>query len=197
MRQHLVNFIYASLHQYKENQHNGNFFYLSNPIPQEFTNNSGLYFFFDSEIPAGENEFKIVRVGITGNNGNNRLGHHKDGTIDSSVFRKHIGRALHQLNGNFNENQISDYIQNLPYLYIPINNNLNLFEKTCIKILSNRNQDEIIFPANENWLGFQNGGDINSAVPESHLWCVHHTNGNDFNNFQLDYYQDILNQLFI
>ena len=81
----------------------------------------------------------------------------------------------------------------MPYLYIP---EKSLFEKICIKILSNRNQNEIIYPAIENWLGFQIGGDINLAVPESNLWCVHYTNGNDFNNFPFDYYQNILNQLF-
>ena len=196
MREELVNFIYDSLYQYKDNNHNGNFYYLSNPIPQEFTNNSGLYFFFDSEILTAENKFKIVRVGITGNNGNDRLNLHKNGTINVSIFRQHIGRAFHQLNGHFDENQISDYIQKLPYLYIPINENLNLFEKTCIQILSNRNQNEIIYPANENWLGFQIGDDINLAVPESQMWNVHHVNGNGFNNFQFEHYQNILNQLF-
>ena len=196
MREELVNFIYDSLYQYKDNNHNGNFYYLSNPIPQEFINNSGLYFFFDSEIPAGENKFKIVRVGITGDNGNDRLNLHKNHTINVSIFRKHIGRALHQLNGQFNENQISDYIQKLPYLYIPINEKLKLFEETCIQILSNRNQNEIIYPANENWLGFQLGGDVNIAIPESQMWNVHYTNGNDFNNFTFEHYQNILNQLF-
>lgn len=196
MREELVNFIYDSLYQYKDNNQNGNFYYLSNPIPPKFRNNSGLYFFFDSEIPAGENKYKIVRVGITGNNGNNRLSHHQNGAIVSSAFRRHVGRAFHQLNGHFNENQISDYIQKLPYLYIPINENLNLYEEKCIQILSNRNQNEIIYPANENWLGFQIGGDINLAVPESQMWNVHFTNGNNFNNFQFEHYQNILNQLF-
>jgi hypothetical protein len=196
MREELVNFIYDSLYQCKDNHHNGNFYYLQNPIPQEFTQNSGLYFFFDPNMIIGNNKFKIVRVGITGDNGNNRLGHHQNGTINSSIFRKHVGRALNQLNGNFNENQISDYIYEVPYLYIPINNQIKLFEENCIKILSNRNQNEIIYPANENWLGIQIGGDINLAVPESHMWNVHHVNGNNFNNFQFEYYQNLLNQLF-
>jgi hypothetical protein len=196
MREELVNFIYDSLYQYKDNHHNGNFYYLQNPIPQEFTQNSGLYFFFDPNIIIGNNKFKIVRVGITGDNGNNRLGHHQNGTINSSIFRKHVGRALNQLNGNFNENQISDYIRELPYLYKPINNQIKLFEKNCIKVLSNRNQNEIIYPANENWLGLQIGGDINLAISEAHIWNVQHTNGNDFNNYPFDYYQNILNQLF-
>jgi hypothetical protein len=198
MREELVNFIYDGLYQYKDNHHNGNFYYLQNPIPQEFSQNSGLYFFFDPNIIVGNDRFKIVRVGITGNNGNNRLGHHQNGTIESSVFRKHLGRALEQLNENFNENEISEYIHLLAYLYIPINENINIseLEKTCIKVLSNRNQNEIIYPANENWLGFQIGGDINLAISEAHMWNVQHTNGNDFNNFPFDYYQNILNQLF-
>jgi hypothetical protein len=193
LREELVNFIYDSLYQYKDNHHNGNFYYLQNPIPQEFNQNSGLYFFFDPNIIIGNNKFKIVRVGITGDNGNNRLGHHQNGTINSSIFRKHVGRALNQLNGNFNENEISEYIHSLPYLYIP---EKSAFEEICIKILSNRNQNEIIYPANENWLGFQIGGDINLAVPESNLWCVHYTNGNTFNNLQFEHYQNLLNQLF-
>lgn len=193
MREELVNFIYDSLYQYKDNHHNGNFYYLQNPIPQEFTQNSGLYFFFDPNIIIGNNKFKIVRVGITGDNGNNRLGHHQNGTINNSIFRKHVGRAFNQLNGNFNENEISEYIHSLPYLYIP---EKSAFEEICIKILSNRNQNEIIYPANENWLGFQIGGDVNLAVPESNLWCVHYTKGNNFNNFQFEYYQNLLNELF-
>jgi len=194
MRKQLVDSIYDFLYQYKDNNHN--FYYLCNPIPLEFRNNSGLYFFFDEKISAGENRFKIVRVGITGDNGNDRLNLHKNGSINDSIFRKHIGRALHQLNDQLNENEISDYIQKLPYLYIPINENLKLFEETCIKILSNRNQNGIIYPANQNWLGFQTGDDINSAVSESQMWNVHYTNGNQFNRFTLEHYQNILNQLF-
>ena len=59
MREELINFIYDSLYQYKDNHHNGNFYYLQNPIPQEFTLNSGLYFFFDPNIIIGNNKFKI------------------------------------------------------------------------------------------------------------------------------------------
>lgn len=193
MREELVNFIYDSLYQYKDNHHNGNFYYLQNPIPQEFIQNSGLYFFFDPNIIVANDRFKIVRVGKTGDNGNNRLGRHQNGTIHDSIFRKHVGRALEQLNGNFNENEISEYINLLPYLYIP---EKSAFEIICIKILSNRNQNEIIYPANENWLGFQIGGDINLAISEAHMWNVQHTNGIDFNNFEFDYYQNLLNQLF-
>jgi hypothetical protein len=193
MREELVNIIYDGLYQYKDNHNNGNFYYLQNPIPQEFIQNSGLYFFFDPNIIVANDRFKIVRVGKTGDNGNNRLGCHQNGTINDSIFRKHVGRAFNQLNGNFNENQISNYMHSLPYLYIPEKAS---FEEICIQILSNRNQNEIIYPVNENWLGLQIGGDVNLAVPESNLWCVHYTNGNTFNNLQFEHYQNLLNQLF-
>lgn len=187
MRQNLINSIYIILKNLKDKEFNNGYSYLIDVIPEDF-NQSGLYFFFDPAVIRNNGQFKIIRIGITGANENNRLLRHKNGPFGGSVFREHIGRALNQLNNqNFDEHSISDYINKLPYIFLPINNQdeLKLLERRCIQIVSNKNQDMQIDVPLDNWLGYQVGANINLNISKSHLWNVHHTGGyNENENYE-------------
>jgi len=149
-----------------------------------------LYFFFDPAIQRQNgNGHKVIRIGISGNNGNNRLGKHQSGNVGNSIFRTHIGRSLSNLNnGIIDEIQISTYLNNLFYLFLPVANELQLYklEKHLIGILSNCDQLNCIDTPEINWLGFQNGPHINRAISCSHLWNVHYVRNYNENNV-LDY----------
>jgi hypothetical protein len=89
--------------------------------------------------------------------------------------------------GIIDEAQISNYLHHLHYLFLPIENNdqLHNFEKKLIEILSNCHQLNQIDIPNNNWLGFQQGPDINPAISCSHLWNVHFVaNFNPHNEIQ-------------
>jgi hypothetical protein len=200
MRLQYVNELYKILDQLKEQI--GDYYYLSNQIPQEYLTNAGLYFFFDQNCLREDGiSYKIVRIGITKDNNNPRLERHQNGNISDSIFRTHIGRAF-EVNNNFLDNNvlevmISNYIQDLPYLFIPINDNDNLkiLEKRCIEIVSNfqtPNNNVIIDAPPENWLGYNVGGNINPTICLSHLWLVHYVQNYDEHNID---YIDSLNLL--
>ncbi|WP_273212229.1 GIY-YIG nuclease family protein [Runella zeae] len=192
MRHIYLNQLYTILSDLKERQGDH---YLSNAIPLQF--NCGLYFFFNPQNPISQHQFKIIYIGITKDNINNRLEKHQKAHISASSLRKHVGKASNFLyNENVNAAGISAYIHQLPYLFLPINNidNLEALEKRCIEIVSNRNQS-VIHPPMNNWLGYQLGG----AITEAHMWNNHHTQGYDpdVNNYThaLDLLQMYLNQM--
>ena len=196
MRLELISTIYKILGTLATKQINNGYKTLAEPIPIDYLQ-AGLYFFFDPNIPRNSGiGNKIIRIGITGNNGNNRLGLHQHGNIESSIFRKHVGRALTNMNnGITDEIQISNYIHSFHYLFLPIENNdqLHNFEKKLIEIISNCNHFTPIDVPNINWLGFQQGPNINPAISCSHLWNVHYVNNYNENNQLL--YNQILNEL--
>jgi hypothetical protein len=185
MREDLIERIYEILGDLAIKQINNGYNILAEPIPLEYLQ-AGLYFFFDLNIPRINGQgHKIIRIGITGNNGNNRLGLHKNGNVNSSIFRKHVGRAFANMNnGIIDEIQISNYIHSLPYLFLPVVNNdqLHNLEKKLIQIISNCNQLSQIDIPNNNWLGFQQGPNINLSISCSHLWNVHYVNNYNENN---------------
>jgi len=187
MREDLIERIYEILGNLATKQVNNGYNTLAEPIPVEYLQ-AGMYFFFDLNIPRINGiGNKIIRIGITGDNGNNRLGLHKNGNINSSIFRKHVGRAFANMNnGIIDDIQISNYIHNLHYLFLPIvnNNQLHNLEKKLIQIISNCNQLNQIDIPDYNWLGFQQGPNINPAIRCSHLWNVHFVkNFNENNEF--------------
>ena len=190
MRDDLIERIYETLGNLSAKQVNNGYNTLAEPIPVEYLQ-PGMYFFFDPNIPRINGiGNKIIRIGISGDNGNNRLGLHQNGNINSSIFRKHVGRAFANMNnGIIDDIQISNYIHNLPYLFLPVVNNAQLhnLEKILIQIISNCNQlNQIDIPPN-NWLGFQQGPNINPAISCSHLWNVHYVrNFNENNEFLYD-----------
>jgi hypothetical protein len=185
MRQIFVSRIYNILNLLSTKQINNGYHSLEQAIPVAFLQ-SGLYFFVDPSIPrTNGGGFKIVRIGITGNNGNNRLQLHKNGSITNSVFRKHIGHALMvQNNAAINEIHISNYIQQLKYVFLPVEDqvHLKMLEKSLIEIISNCNQLNNIDIPGANWLGIQIGPNINNAIACSHLWNVHHVRNYNANN---------------
>jgi hypothetical protein len=185
MREVLIERIYEILGNLAAKQINIGYKTLAEPIPIEYLQ-AGLYFFFDLHIRRTNGiGNKIVRIGISGDNGNNRLGLHQNGNIDSSIYRRHVGRAFASMNNGIIDNeQISNYIHNLPYLFLPVVNNdqLHNLEKKLIQIISNCNQaNQIDIPPN-NWLGFQQGPNINPAISCSHLWNVHFVKNFNENN---------------
>lgn len=196
MRQNLITSIYNILNVLSTKQINNGYSTLAAPIPNNFLQ-SGLYFFFDPNIPRNNgNRTKIIRVGITGDNNNNRLGRHQNGNINDSVFRIHIGRALATMNnGVINEIQISQYIHNLQYLFAPIgdNNQLHNLERRLIEILSNCNQVNQVDAPRIGWLGYQQGPNVNNAISCSHLWNVHYVN--NYNANDLLGYNQAINEL--
>jgi hypothetical protein len=193
MRLQYVNKLYQILDQLKEQ--NGDYYYLRNQIPQEYITNAGLYFFFDQNCFREDGiSYKIIRIGITRDNGNPRLESHQNGNIVNSIFRKHIGRVFkvnnNLLNNNDLEVMISNYIQDLPYLFIPINDNENLesLEERCIEIISNfqtPNNNVVIDAPPENWIGYTVGDQIHHTICHSHLWLVHYAKNYNENN--IDY----------
>lgn len=203
MRQDFISRIYNILGTLAAKQINDEHRTLAEPIPDEYLQ-AGMYFFFDQNIPRNNGiGNKIIRIGITGNNGNNRLGLHQNSNINNSIFRKHVGRALANMNnGIIDEIQISGYIHNFHYLFLPIENNdqLHNLENILIQIISNCNQLNQIDIPNNNWLGFQQGPNINPAISCSHLWNVHYVNNFNENNEllynqTLDYLNNIVNAL--
>jgi hypothetical protein len=186
MRQAFINTIYQILNELEHKPINNGYSFLADPVPDNFIQ-SGLYFFFDPAIQRQNGGSKIIRIGKTGDNLNNRLNKHKNGPRDNSVFRQHVWKALTQLHNNpAAETDISNYIHPLPYLFLPVALlHLSTLEKRCIEIVSNRYQNIPIDAPVANWLGSQQGPGINNAISESHLWCVHDTANYQPNNHQI------------
>lgn len=193
MRRTFLNRLYEILVILQGKSINNGYHYLYNNVPPSFIQ-SGLYFFFDHEIIREDNRFKIIRIGITGDNDNNRLLLHKKSTYTVSVFRKHVGRALNASHGQqFNEVTISEYIHPRPYLFLPVKNpdDLKILEKRCIEIVSNKGQLPIDPPGPE-WLGYQHSVGANKAIRLSHLWNVQHTGNYDPDHIDYNAALDLL-----
>jgi hypothetical protein len=180
MREFFLNWLYEILGILQEKLINDGFHFLADPVPPAFIQSS-LYFFFDPHIARGVGGNKIVRVGITGDNGNNRLLLHQNGHIGVSVFRRHVHNALEQNHEPCDAISISHYIHPLQYLYLPIadHDDLTALEKRIIEIVSNRYQPILIDTPPIGWLGYNA---INPAIRESHLWNVHHVGNYQHNN---------------
>lgn len=105
----------------------------SKEICSDFTKipKNGVYIMFENgetAHPYDLNE-RIVRIGINEQQDRlpQRLKSHYDGTIHTSVFRKHIGTAIAERDGitvdKVTEQQISDYIRkNITFAVIEVNN---------------------------------------------------------------------------
>jgi hypothetical protein len=165
MREQLIINLYNLLSNLnKKQQYN----YLKSPINKNF--NCGIYFFFEPDNMINDTQSRISYIGITKNNKNNRLEKHQKGGTSSSSFRKHVKEALLvKHNVNFRVEMISEYIHNLPFLFIPIKNEKNIseIENHCIQIISNANQKTIHKPQ-DTWLGFY----IDDDLKNSHIWNV-------------------------
>jgi hypothetical protein len=170
MRNLLIEQLYLIL---KNHEVNIGYFYLKNPIPASFS--CGIYFFFDKITPISEDQFKITYIGITKNNKNNRLEkHQKKGP---SSFRDHVKEAIENKNGVANNLLINDYIHNLPYVFITINDikMLEIIEKRTIELVSNFDQIHAIHIPNKDWLGYFH---LRSIIPEAYIWNIQNAGGN-------------------
>jgi hypothetical protein len=196
MRQILINLIYQSCDILSQKMINNGYRSFVDPIPNEF-NQQGLYIIFDPQIIRTHGiGNKIIRIGKNGRR-NNRLARHRQGNINDSILRKHVGRALNILNNvQTAEVQISNYIQTLNYLFLPVNdeNMLNSIEITLIQIISNSQfQQNPIDQPGENWLGYIVGQNINNNIHQAHLWNVHHVN--EYNPQLVPQYQETIQTL--
>jgi len=184
MRQELINQLYQILETHKHYQ---NYQYLRNSIPMDYK--CGIYFFFDEITPISNNQFKITYIGITKNNRNNRLEkHQKNGP---SSFRDHVNEAILNKYGKEQILTVDQYIHNLPYLFININDieDLKRIEKGIIELVSNDSQDTAIDVPNNEWLGYSHS---HSIIPSAHIWNIQHAGGKY--SIENNYF-DILNKM--
>jgi|688.fasta_scaffold565904_1 hypothetical protein len=184
MRQQLIKRLYEIL---KTHETKHGYLYLKDTIPQMFT--SGVYFFFDKTTPIENNQFKITYIGITNPNKNNRLHKHKNNNGPSS-FRDSVKKAISNKFGINETLSVNDYIHNLPYIFILINNRevIENIEQRTIELISNYEQAKQIHVPNDQWLGYSSNKE---KVRSSHIW-----NSNYVMNYSLDYnYVEALNQL--
>jgi hypothetical protein len=184
MRNLLIERLYQIL---KNHEVNNGHFYLQNPIPTSFT--CGIYFFFDKITPISEDQFKITYIGITKNNKNNRLEKHQ--YKGPSSFRDHVGEAIENRNGVSNNLLIDQYIHNLPYIFITINDidDLKMIETRTIELVSNYNQIPAIHIPNKEWLGYLH---LQSIIPKAHIWNIQNAGGKYSAKFN---YSDLLDKL--
>ena len=170
MRKQLIQRLYEILNNHVKN-HGYN--YLRNQIPKDF--NCGIYFFFEKITQIENNQFKITYIGITKKNNNNRLEKHQ--INGPSSFRDHVGEAINNRNGVVNNLSIDQYIHNLPYVFITINDikTLEIIEKRMIELVSNFNQVPAIHIHNKEWLGYLH---LRSKIPKSHIWNIQNAGGN-------------------
>jgi hypothetical protein len=195
MKQALIERIYDATHTLASKSINQGFSRLEDPIPAAFQQ-QGLYLFLDRAIPrTNAKSSKIIRVGITGINNSPRLSQHRSGNMESSIFRKHVGRSLSAKNNRIaTELEVSQYLHPLEYVFLPVSNEslLRQLEKNLIALLSNHG---IVNPADQppaNWLGFQRNVNTNEAIASSHLWNVHYVKGFDIrkiNEFEESVYR--------
>ena len=186
------NSIYNNIHKYFSNKTTytvkDNSFLPENPPKKP-----GLYVVYEE---SEEDYRRIVRVGIATKSLYSRLKQHFINlNRSSSIFRKHIGRALINLNNSFKhinikdwnnkkiksaptleevEREVSNYMQNhLSFTFIEINNGQELenAEKKLIEFLSIRNslfsQATGKQPFSNDWLGQYC---TNKKVNKSGLW---------------------------
>jgi hypothetical protein len=197
MKQALIERIYDTTHTLASKSINQGFSRLEDPIPAAFQQ-QGLYLFLDRAIPrTNAKSSKIIRVGITGINNSQRLSQHRSGNMESSIFRKHVGRSISAKNNRIaTELEVSQYLHPLEYVFLPVSNEslLRQLEKNLIAVISNYGLTNPLDKPADNWLGFQQNRNTNQAIASSHLWNVHYvkrfedenilTYENSINNFQ-------------
>jgi hypothetical protein len=169
MRNLLIKHLYQILKNHEvQNGH----FYLRNPIPAGYL--CGIYFFFDKITPISEDQFKITYIGISKNNKNNRLEKHQNN--GPSSFRDHVEEAINNRSGAVNNLLVNQYIHNLPYVFVTINDieTLEMIEKRTIELVSNFNQTTNIHIPNKEWLGYHH---TQSIIPKAHIWNIQHAGG--------------------
>lgn len=184
MRETLTKQLYEILENHKNTY---GYHYLCNPIPDNF--NFGIYFFFDRITSIREDLFKITYIGITKNNLNNRLEKHQ--LNGPSSFRDHVQEAIET--NHQNRITINDYIQNLPYVFIQINNEtlLKEVEKKVIKLTSNFEKQHQLNIASDKWLGYNSP---NIKISSGHTWNIQNIKG-EIENFEFLEYQEMLKVL--
>ena len=185
MRHQLIKRLYEILktHETKLGYH-----YLKDTIPQMFT--SGVYFFFDKTTPIENNQFKITYIGITNPNENNRLDKHKKNNNSASSFRESVYKAIPIKFGINGTLSVNDYIHNLPYIFILINDREDIknIEQRTIELISNCNQAIQIHKPNDEWLGYSSDKE---KVRNSNIW-----NSNYVKRYNVDNnYSEAMNKL--
>jgi hypothetical protein len=177
MKQALIERIYDATQTLASKSINQGFKRLVDPIPLAFQQ-QGLYIFQDPAIlRTNAKTSKIIRIGITGINNSQRLSQHRSGNMESSVFRKHVGRAISAKNNRIaTELEVSQYLHSLEYVFLPVSNEslLRQLEKDLIAVISNYGLDNPLDKPADNWLGFQQDRNTNQAIATSHLWNVHY-----------------------
>jgi hypothetical protein len=187
MKQALIERIYDATHNLASKSINQGFNRLEDPIPVAFQQ-QGLYLFLDPAIlRTNAKTSKIIRIGITGINNSQRLSQHRSGNMESSVFRKHVGRAISvKKNRIATELEVSQYLHTLKYVFLPVSSEsiLRQLEKDMIAVISNYGLANCLDKPADNWLGFKQDCNTNNAIASSHLWNVHYVKRFDAENIR-------------
>lgn len=185
MRQQLIKRLYEIL---KTHEDIHGYHYLNDTIPQIFS--SGVYFFFDKITPIENNQFKINYIGITNPNENNRLNKHKNNDGASS-FRDSVKRAISNKFGNNGTFSVNNYIHNLPYIFIIINDRevIKNIEERTIELISNYKQAQQIHVPKVGWLGYSS---CKEKVRTSHIWNSHYVKNYSEAINKLEHYSNIM-----
>jgi hypothetical protein len=195
MKQLLIERIYHAMHILASKSINQGFHKLEAPIPAAFQQ-KGLYIFIDRSIYRFNSKSpKIVRIGITGINNSQRLSQHRSGNMESSVFRKHVGRAISAKNNRIaSELEVSQYLQTLEYVFLPVSNEslLRQLEKDLIAVISNYGLANPSDKPADNWLGYQQDRNTNNSIASSHLWNVHYVKRFDAENIRA--YENVISR---
>ncbi|MFC7074244.1 hypothetical protein ACFQJ7_05975 [Halovenus rubra] len=175
----------------------------------------GIYFFFSNTEREETTQQRITRTGKSGDLWDRLYQHRGPltgnypggGRHRASRFRLHIGEALIERDGLHSdfpewgagdsavpetrdeeqllEEQVSNYIRELPFLWINVNTaeSRNYLERNLIALLSNF-EKEAIDPRSSTWLGKYSP---NEKIRKSGLWCV--------NDVHKKYDSDFLDEL--
>ena len=154
----------------------------SKEICSDFTKipKNGVYIMFENGETAHPCDFneRIVRIGISERPDRlpRRLKSHYNGTVDTSVFRKHIRTAIAERDGiavdKVTEQQISDYIRkNITFVVIEVNDNEKRkeLEKALITAVAQCPECN----ASDKWLGKYCAA---PKIRNGKLWNVEHLN---------------------
>ncbi len=165
MKQALIERIYDTTHTLASKSINQGFSRLEDPIPAAFQQ-QGLYLFLDRAIPrTNAKSSKIIRVGITGINNSPRLSQHRSGNMESSIFRKHVGRSLSAKNNRIaTELEVSQYLHPLEYVFLPVSNEslLRQLEKNLKLAVPSWKKQPM-----KNWLLHKRKARSSKALPSS------------------------------
>ena len=141
---------------------------------------NGVYIMFENGETAHPCDFneRIVRIGINKQQDRlpRRLKSHYNGTVHTSVFRKHIGTAIAERDGiavdKVTEQQISDYIRkNITFVVIEVNDKKKRkeLEKALIATVAQCPECN----ASDKWLGKYCAA---PKIRNGKLWNVEHLN---------------------